>query len=377
MLFREVIGQDHIKKRLIESFKQGRIAHAQLFSGIEGNGKMALALAYAQYVNCQNRQEDDSCGHCASCVKYAKLEHPDLHFVFPVAAKGSSNSTKFSDYYINEWRSYLHQTPYISINSWVQTLNVENKQVQIYADESTAIVNKLSKKAYEAEFKVMIIYSPERMHVACSNKLLKLIEEPAPKTLILLVSDTPEDVITTILSRCQNIAIPPIKAAAISQALQDRKGLDEASATRIGRMAAGSYLRALDILEQSEDELFNFEHFRQLMRLAFKKDVVGLKLWSDAMAKLGRERQKQFFVYAQYLVRESFMANFRQEALSYASPLEAEFVSKFAPYNNERNVTAMLGQMEEAQFHIERNVNAKMVFFDLALKFTQLVVKKR
>ncbi len=374
MQFREVIGQEHIKQRLVESFNQGRVPHAQLFSGIEGNGKMALALAYAQYINCQNRGENDACGLCPSCVKYAKLEHPDLHFVFPVVKKGSSSAV--SDYYIKEWRQYLLQSPYISINGWVNQLNAENKQPQIYADESTSIVNKLSKRAYEAEYKVMIIYSPERMNITCSNKLLKLIEEPSPKTLILMVSDTPEDIITTILSRCQNVAIPPIKATAIAKALSDYKALDEKSATRIGRMASGSYLRAQEMLVQDEDEQFNFEQFRSLMRLAFQKNVLGLKEWSDIMAKGGRERQKQFFIYAQHVIRESFMANFRTEELNYTSPIEEEFVSKFAPFANENTVTGMLTQMEDAQFHIERNVNAKMVFFDVALKFTQLVVKK-
>lgn len=375
MLFSEVIGQNQIKKRLIDSFNQGRIPHAQLFSGIEGNGKMALALAYAQYANCTNRGENDSCGVCASCVKYSKLEHPDLHFVFPVVKKGSS--AVISDHYIKEWRSYLHETPYISINGWVSQLNLENKQPQIYADESSSIVNKLSKRAYEAEFKVMIIYSPERMNISCSNKLLKLIEEPSPKTLILMVSDTPEDIITTILSRCQNIAVPPIKAEDLAQALMDKKSLDSESANRISRMASGSFIRAQEMLVQDANEQYNFENFRSLMRLAFQKNVLGLKQWSDEMAKRGREQQKHFFIYAQHVVRESFMANFRNEDLSYVSPIEAEFISKFAPFANENNVAAMLGQMEDAQFHIERNVSAKMVFFDLALKFTALVVKRK
>lgn len=375
MQFREVIGQKQIKKRLVESFSQGRIPHAQLFSGIEGNGKMALALAYAQYANCTNKGEDDSCGVCASCVKYAKLEHPDLHFVFPVVKKSSSPVT--SDNYIKEWRSYLRETPYISINGWVNQLNLENKQPQIYEAESASIVNKLSKRAYEAEYKVMIIYSPERMNVTCSNKLLKLIEEPSPKTLILMVSDTPEDIITTILSRCQNIAIPPIQAADMSEALMERNYLDAESAKRIGRMASGSYIRAQEMLVQDANEKYYFENFRSLMRLAFQKNVLGLKQWSDEMAKCGREQQKHFFIYAQHVVRESFMANFRNEDLSYVSPIEAEFISKFAPFANENNVAAMLGQMEDAQFHIERNVNSKMVFFDLALKFTALVVKRK
>jgi len=375
MQFREVIGQNQIKQRLCDSFNQGRIPHAQLFSGVEGNGKMALALAYAQYVNCANRTDSDSCGVCASCVKYAKFEHPDLHFVFPVVKK--SSSATISDHYIKEWRSYLQDTAYVSINGWVNQLNAENKQPQIYADESVSIVNKLSKRAYEAEYKVMIIYSPERMNITCSNKLLKLIEEPSPKTLILLVSDTPEDIITTILSRCQNIAIPPIKAVDMSAALVERDHLDADSAKRIGRMASGSYIRAQEMLVQDANEQYNFENFRALMRLAFKKDVLGLKHWSDDMSKRGREQQKHFFIYAQHVVRESFMANFRNEDLSYVSPIEAEFISKFAPFANENNVAAMLGQMEDAQFHVERNVSSKMVFFDLALKFTALVVKRK
>lgn len=375
MLFREVIGQHQVKQGLCDSFNQGRVPHAQLFTGIEGNGKMALALAYAQYVNCANRTADDSCGVCASCVKYAKLEHPDLHFVFPVVKKGSSSV--ISDNYIKEWRSYLKETPYVSINGWVSQLNAENKQPMIYEAESSSIVNKLSKRAYEADYKVMIIYSPERMNITCANKLLKLIEEPSPKTLILMVSDTPEDIITTILSRCQNIATPPIKAPDMSQALMDRNYLDAESAKRIGRMASGSYIRAQEMLVQDANEQYNFENFRSLMRLAFQKDVLGLKQWSDDMSKRGREQQKHFFIYAQHVVRESFMANFRNEDLSYVSPIEAEFISKFAPFTNENTVTAMLGQMEQAQFHIERNVSSKMVFFDLALKFTALVVKRK
>ncbi len=374
MQFREVIGQREIKERLIESFKQGRVPHAQLFSGIEGNGKMALALAYAQYINCANRCENDSCGVCPSCVKYSKLEHPDLHFSFPVVKKGSSDT--FSDDYIKEWREFLHQSPYISINNWVNELGAENKQPQIYEAESKRILQKLSKKAYESEYKVLIVYSPERMNVTCANKLLKLIEEPEPKTIIIFVSDTPEQIITTILSRCQNVVIPPIKEEDLAEVLVNLRALDDRSAVELARMSSGSYLRAQELLVQSESDQFNFEQFKSLMRLAFQKNVIGLKEWSDVMSKIGRERQKQFFVYTQRLIRESFIANFKNKDLNYLSAIEDEFVSKFAPYANERNITAMLMQMENAEFHIERNVNAKMVFFDVALKFTQLILRK-
>ncbi len=374
MKFSDVIGQNHIKDRLIKSFKEGRLPHAQLFSGNEGNGKMALALAYAQYINCANPGEHDACGTCASCVKYAKLEHPDLHFVFPVVKK---KGPVISDNYIKEWRHFLLENPYVSINSWAEQLNGENKQPQIYADESISIVKKLSKKAYEAEYKVMIIYAPERMNIACSNKLLKQIEEPAPKTLILLVSDTPADIITTILSRCQNIAIPPIAADDLSEAMCSRHFLDKETADRIARMSSGSYVRAKEMVHQDENEQFNFEQFRLLMRLAFKRDVLGLKQWSESMARLGKEAQKVFFGYSQHMVRESFMANFRQEELVFASPIEAAFVGNFAPFNNETTVMRMLDEFQTAQFHLERNVNANMVFFDLALKFTAIVVRKK
>ncbi len=374
MQFKDVIGQEKIKQQLIEAFNQGRVPHAQLLSGKEGNGKMALALAYAQYINCPNRTETDSCGVCPSCVKYAKLEHPDLHFVFPVVKKGSSGAV--SDYYIKEWREYLLETPYISINGWINKLNAENKQPQIYADESEAILGKLSKRAYEAEYKVMVIYSPERMNVTCANKLLKLIEEPASKTVLLLVSDTPDVIITTILSRCQNIVIPPIEAQDLALALENRDGVDSETAKRIGRMAQGSYIRAKELLVQNDDERYNFEKFRDLMRLAFKKDVLGMRHWTDEICRCTREQQKQFFVYAQHVIRESFIANFRNEELNYASPIESEFVSKFAPFANEETVVGMLDQMEQGMIHIERNVSSKMVFFDVALKFTALVVNK-
>ena len=374
MLFREVIGQEQVKQRLIESFQLGRVPHAQLFTGVEGNGKMALALAYAQYLNCKNRTEQDSCGICASCVKYAKFEHPDLHFSFPVVKKGSEKA--YSDDRLGEWRSYLLQSPYISIDGWIDCLGAENKQPQIYEAESARVIQKLSKKAYESEYKVLIVYSPERMNVTCANKLLKLIEEPEPNTLIIMVSDTPEDIITTILSRCQNVSIPPINIDALANVLVNQHLLSDTEAQNIGRMAMGSYLRAKEFLIQSENEQFNFEQFRSLMRLAFLKNVLGMKEWSDVMSKIGREKQKQFFTYAQRIIRESFIANFRNNNLSYTSAFEDEFVAKFAPYVNEKSVTAMLMQMENAELHIESNVNAKMVFFDVALRFTQLIFRK-
>lgn len=374
MKFSDIIGQQKVKERLIQSFKAGRIPHAQLFTGNEGNGKMALALAYAQYINCQHPSDDDVCGVCPSCVKYEKLQHPDLHFVFPVVKK---SGTVISDNYIKEWRNYLLEHPYISIGGWMRELNDERKQPQIYADESVSIINKLSKKAYEAEYKVMIIYSPERMNIACANKLLKQIEEPAPKTILLMVSDVPENIITTIRSRCQTIHVPPIKADDLSAALMQRHYLEEGVASRIGRMASGSYIRAQEMMVQDENEQFNFEQFRALMRLAFKKDVLGLKQWTDGMVRLSKEGQKAFFAYAQHVVRESFMANFRNDDLVFASPIEAEFVGKFAPFNNETTVVRMLEEFEKAQFHLERNVSANMVFFDLSLKFTAIIVNKK
>lgn len=383
MLFSQIVGQQEIKERFIRSVKDGRIPHAQLLHGIEGVGKLALAIAYAQYICCENRTNSDSCGVCPSCVKYNKLVHPDLHFVFPVI-KPSGRTSVVCDDFIAEFREIVLNKTYFSIDDWYAKIADDAKQGMIYTNEAEEIVRKLSIKTYESEYKVMIIWLPEKMHDTAANKLLKILEEPYDKTVFLLVSNAPEQIITTILSRTQHIHIPALKQEEIVDALINERGVSRQDAEDAARISGGSLLKAQTILEEENENKLNFDRFVMIMRSAWqvgnKKDHASLKTlrkWSDEMAasSVGRERQKKFLNYAQRLVRENFILNFHQPELNYLTSYEADFSGKFSPFINERNVEDIVTEFALAERQIEQNVNAKMVFFDLVLKIIMLLKK--
>ena len=383
MLFSEIIGQQEIKKRLIRTVTEQRIPHAQLLRGPEGIGKLGLAIAYAQYISCENRKGTDSCGVCASCVKYKKLAHPDLHFVFPVIKPPSKTSVVCDDF-IAEFRAMVLGNLYFGVNEWYAKISGDAKQGMIYGNESEEIIRKLSLKTYESEYKVMIIWLPEKMNITCSNKLLKILEEPPEKTVFLLVSNEPDHIITTILSRTQHIHIPRLSETEIVKALLNNDDLEveEDDANYAAHIASGSYLNALAILNEGDENKQNFERFIMIMRLAWqvgnKKDHASLKTlkkWSDDMAAatMGRERQKNFLSYAQRMTRENFICNLQQPKLNYLTTFEANFSQRFSPFINERNVEDIMTEFTLAERHIEQNVNAKMVFFDLTLKIIMLL----
>ena len=385
MLFSQIIGQQAIKSRFIRSVAEQRIPHAQLLRGPEGIGKLALAIAYAQYVCCENKQPNDSCGTCPSCVKYQKLAHPDLHFVFPVI-KPSNKTSVVCDDFLKQFREIILTKKYFGINHWYAHIAGDAKQGMIYANESEEIMRKLSLKTYESEHKVMIIWLPEKMNVSCANKLLKILEEPPEKTIFLLVSNEPDQIITTILSRTQHIQIPRLELPEIERALMrnDDIDVDESMIKFAASISNGSYLRALEILSEGDDNKQNFDRFVMVMRLAWqvgnKKDHASLKTlrkWSEEMAdaKFGRERQKNFLNYAQHMIRENFIRNLQQTDLNSLTPEEADFSSRFSPFINERNVELLMTEYALAERHIEQNVNAKMVFFDLTLKTIMLLKK--
>jgi len=385
MLFSEIIGQQEIKKRLIRTVIEQRIPHAQLLRGPEGVGKLGLAIAYAQFICCENRTATDSCGVCPSCVKYKKLAHPDLHFVFPVI-KPPSRSSVVCDDFITEFRTMVLNNLYFSVNDWYAKISGDAKQGMIYGNESEEIIRKLSLKTYESEYKVMIIWLPEKMNLTCSNKLLKILEEPPEKTVFLLVSNDPDHMITTILSRTQHIHIPRLSESDISKALLANEDLEiEAEdAGYAAHIANGSYLSALAVLNEGDENKQNFERFMMVMRLAWlvgnKKDHASLKTlkkWSDDMAAatMGRERQKNFLSYAQRMTRENFIHNLKQPKLNYLTSTEADFTNRFSPFINERNVEDIMTEFALCEKHIEQNVNAKMVFFDLSLKIIMLLKK--
>lgn len=383
MQFSQIIGQQEIKDRFIRSVKEGRIPHAQLLHGAEGVGKLALAIAYAQYICCENRGDNDSCGTCPSCIKFNKLIHPDLHFVFPVI-KPAGKSSVVCDDFIAEFREIVIDKTYFSIDDWYAKISGDAKQGMIYTNESEEIVRKLSIKTYESEYKTMIIWLPEKMHITASNKLLKILEEPYDKTVFLLVSNTPDQIINTILSRTQHIHIPSLEQQEIAQALTAKyaQEISLQEAEDAARIANGSFLRAEMILEEGNENKLNFERFVMIMRSAWqvgnKKDHASLKTlrkWADEMAasSVGRERQKKFLIYAQRLVRENFVLNMHQAELNYMTSYEADFSGRFSPFINERNVEDIMAEFALAEKHIEQNVNAKMVFFDLVLKIIMLL----
>ena len=374
MYFRDVIGQEEAKQRLIQEAREGRIPHARLFCGPEGIGKLPLAIAYARYLSCSNPGENDACGICPNCVKYNKLAHPDLHFVFPVIKK--KNKDTVSDDYIAEWREFISSTPYFNLNMWLKEMGAENQQALIYVKESDEIYRKLNLKSSQGGYKVMIIWLPEKMNIECSNKLLKLLEEPPSQTVFLLVSEEPDLLLTTIQSRTQRFNLYGIEDDEIAEKLIQQYGLSEKDATNIARLSGGNFLKALDTIHLNEENEWFFELFVSLMRLSYQRKIREMKQWSETLASIGRERQKQFLLYSQRMIRENFIYNFHDSSLNYLSEEEQKFSSRFAPFVNERNVMGIMDELSEAQRHIEQNVNAKMVFFDFALKMIVLLVQK-
>lgn len=382
MQFRDIIGQEEIKQQLRQAVRDGRIPHAQLFTGISGVGKLPLALAYAQYIACPNRTDEDSCGTCPTCLQYQKLQHPDLHFAFPIV-KGDAGDV--CDDFMDKFRSMILSQPYFDIDDWYRYLGVETKQGMIYEKESGEILRKLSLKSFGDGYKVMIIWLPEKMHVACANKLLKLLEEPPMKTVFLLVSEQPELLLTTIVSRTQEVRVPRLTEAEIAEVLlRDHSDVSSSLAADIAHMSSGSYLTALKVVDENEGNSQNFNDFVALMRNAWlvgqKKDysaLLQLRKWSLDMAdsNLGREKQKAFLQYAQRQLRENYIYNFHCADMNYQTEAERNFSSKFAPFIHENNVERMMDELSKAEQQIAQNGNAKIIFFDLCLQMIVLVKK--
>lgn len=375
MYFRDIIGQDEIKKQLIKNVQENKIAHAQLLCGSEGVGKLPLAIAYARYISCQHPSDEDACGKCPNCIKFNNLAHPDLHFIFPVVKKKSSKDI-VSDDYISEWRELIARTPYFNLPMWLEEMGAENQQAQIYVKESNEIIRKLSLKSSQGGYKIIIIWLPEKMNIECSNKLLKLLEEPAEQTVFLLVSEEPDMLLTTIQSRTQRINVKGIEEKALQDTLVNQHGLQEQDAIHIAHRSEGNYLKAIESISLNEENKLFFELFVALMRLAYQRKIKDMKFWSEKVAAMGRERQKNFLGYCQRMIRENFIYNFHNRSITYLDNDEEAFSTRFAPFINERNVMEIMNELSEAQRHIEQNVNAKMVFFDFSLKMIVLLIQK-
>ena len=370
MFFKDIIGQKSLLAQLSRMVDENRLAHALLLTGPSGNGKLPIAVALARYILCSDRRNGDACGSCPSCVKMDKLVHSDLHFVFPVKKKknSSSDSAPVSDDYIAEWREIFLKEPYFGYSDWLAMLDVENQQPIIYEKESSEILRKLSLKSREGGWKIMIIWLPEKMKEACSNKLLKILEEPPAETLFLLVAESTEHILPTILSRTQRVDIPRILADEVAEALQRRYALDGDTARSIAQQSGGDWEKAESMLRVDNDKRLYLELFMTLMRMAYRRDIMAMKKWSEQVAALGRERQKGMLEYCQRMIRENFIMNFGRNEMLYLSPEERNFSVNFSPFVNENNIFGIMEEVADAQKHVEQNVNAKMIFFDMALR---------
>ena len=376
MFFKDVVGQDEFKLRLMDTARKGIVPHARLFCGEEGTGAFQLALAYARYLNCTDRREDDSCGECPSCLKYNELAHPDLHFVFPMVSNKSAKKEVCDDY-IPEWREFLknrisHHT-YFNIDTWIAHMGAENKQAIIYAAESDKIIHKMNLRIYEAAYRILFVWMPDRMNIACANKLLKVIEEPPANTAILMITDSPDMVLGTIVSRSQPVYVRPIKPDIIAGVLTDRWSVSDDDARQIAHLSKGNYFKATEFLTVDNDSVFFLEQFKTIMRNGWSRDVAAMKSFAEEMTSLGRETQKNFLSFCQRQIRENFVNCLNEPSLNYLSKEEADFAKKFHTYVNERNVIDMMEELSLAERHIAQNVNSKMVFFDLSMRIIVLI----
>lgn len=381
MLFSEILGQEYIKNHLTKSALSGRIPHTQLFVGPEGCGTLAMAIAYAQFVLCNNSETENTGGNDSCNLKFQSLTHPDLHFVYPNVTNEDIKTKPKSSDFIMDWREFVLHNPYGSLFDWYKHLGVQNKQGEIRVDDAQDILKSLALKSYEGGYKVMIVWMADKMNIAASNKLLKLLEEPPEKTLFILISESEEDIIQTIRSRCQVLHFGALPEIIISKALIERHQIDPASASKIAHQAQGNYNKALQILNNETDDLPFEKWFVDWVRAAFRAKgnaaaIQDLISWSEEIAGLGREGQKQFLNYCIVMFRQAMLFNYQTNNLVYVEPTVEKFTwDKFAPFVNGNNINAIFSELSDAIYHIERNGNAKIILTDLSIKLTRLIHK--
>ncbi|UAM98121.1 DNA polymerase III subunit delta' [Polaribacter litorisediminis] len=376
MLFNQIIGQEHIKKHLQTSAENGRIPHAQLFVGKEGCGTLPMAIAYAQFLLCNFSDNKEAC-----TIKCGKLQHPDLHFAFPVTTNDAVKKNAVSNLFIEDWRSFIASQPYGSLFNWLQHIGVENKQGLIGVDEAEAVVKKLKLKSYEGGFKVMIIWMAEKMNISAANKLLKLIEEPPQKTVFLLITENEEQIINTITSRCQALHFPVLSEQDIANSLSVNYQVADNEAAKIAHQAEGNFNKALHLLQNDGNDLVFEKWFVDWIRTAFRAKgnpavVQQLISWSDTIAKTGRETQKQFLEYCLQFFRQALLLNYKSDQLVFMNSKSGFDLSKFAPFVHSGNILDIEKELNEAMYHIERNGNSKIILLDLSMKLTRFLHKK-
>ena len=382
MQFSEILGQDHIKSHLTKSADLGRIPHAQLFVGPEGSGTLPMAIAYAQYILCGNQNGENSGTNEACNIKFQKISHPDLHFVYPTVSTEEVKQKPKSLDFISDWRQFISQTPYGGLFDWYSHLGVQNKQGEIRVDDAQEILKSLSLKSYEGGYKIMIVWMADKLNTAASNKLLKLLEEPPEKTVFILISEHEEDIIQTIRSRCQILHFNGLSETNIANALVSRNQIESKLAAKIAHQAQGNYNKALHLIHNDSDEFPFDQWFVTWVRAAFKAKgnasaIQDLILWSEQIAALGRETQKKFLQFCIEMFRQALLLNYETKDLVYMEPKVEKFkLENFAPFVNGNNINEIFKELSDAMYHIERNGNAKIILTDLSIKLTRLIHKK-
>jgi DNA polymerase-3 subunit delta' len=377
MLFKEVIGQNKVIGQLTDAVKKGRISHSQLFLGSDGSGTLALAIAFAQYISCTQREDGDSCNTCASCLKYRKLIHPDLHFAFPVnKTKTMEKDNPVSDDFIAAWRESVLKNPYLSLNQWYDIIGIENKQGFISVYESKAVLYKLSLKSFESDYKIMIIWHPEKMHPNAANKLLKIIEEPPDKTIFLAATDSTDQILPTVLSRFQIVKVPKINNDDLTTSIKGKFELDDKKVKEIVNLSDGNYQKAIENIDAGEEYDNNLERFILMMRHCYSRNMPEILKWIDDIAATGRERQKDFLDYSLSIIRKNFLLSLNQTEKVYLTEKESEFSGRFHPFINMANAHQIADEINKAYNDIERNAFGRIVFLDLVLKIIKLIRKQ-
>jgi DNA polymerase-3 subunit delta' len=372
--FADIIGQQGLKQQLIHTIKEGRVSHAQLFLGPEGSGKLPLAIAYAQYLNCKSPSEEDSCGICSSCQKYNKLIHPDLHFSFPIVNKGTDAEKNICAAHMKDFREAFLADPYMSYNDWMVAHGAENKQGNISKFECYDIISKLGLAPFEAGFKVLIMWLPEYLRDA-GNVLLKIIEEPPQNTLFILVAERQEMLLSTISSRTQLVKVPRLLVEDLAMHLENQFELDPKTAQSVAMLSEGNARLAREML--GHEVSINEQLFMDFMRLTFAGKGTEILEWIEKTNELGREGQKNLLQYGLHILRECFLMRFGSAKLLRLKGAELDFVTKFSAFINEQNVSEFNRIFNEGSYYIERNANARLVFHNLANESERLLANAK
>lgn len=383
MYFRDVIGQDELKQHLIDTVKENRISHTQLFIGPEGSGKLTMALAYARYINCLDRNDNDACGVCPSCVKFDKLAHPDLQFIYPVAnttvAEGlKSNSKPQSKNFITAWRELNEERKgYIALKDWYEKIRIENKQGIINAEDCNEVIKAFSYSSFESEYAVMIVWMAEKLYHSAAPKLLKILEEPPSKSLIILIAENGELLLNTIISRSQLVKFRKLPTDVLQEALIRLHGANSDDALNSAVQSDGNYIEACTLLENADGMNFCFDFLVKWFRTCWTTKMLDILELTNEFEKLGRERQKAFLISTLDILRACIMSETNNTILVKMPKEKLEFVGKFAKIMDIENSMQFISEFNDAIYHIERNANPKILFTDLTFKMLIMMNKKK